>query len=232
MRCLFLIIGICIPIFLYGQINNSAIYNLNDSLPIHRGIYLSKNQFLSNSPAISYDFDIVRKIEPMSVFTWHGESFFLEYFDILGNRISKPLTDVWAFCNSRSLYFCYEGRPFRVHTLGSFSVLTYFDEFIESENYNVYAKHVWPYFSKNWPLTEFVFMNFKDEIFVRANHKNLEKMLLDMSLLPFKLEYDSEILTIDEALPIIAKFNIQNPLKIELPKEISNKDFLSVDYNR
>lgn len=113
-----------LPTLAYSQNSPESVIP-RSVLPLNEGIYLSIEDFLTNSPSIPYHVNVYHSISGIYGDENERNEYVLSYYDNMGYRMVHRVCDIWGYCDGNSVYITHQGRPYELVHLGAISLLRY-----------------------------------------------------------------------------------------------------------
>lgn len=114
-----------LPILTYSQSDPDRTAIPHGIFTLNQGIYLSMEEFLSNDPSISCNFEVHSYIKDFYVNPDERSEFVVSYRDDMGYVKVLSAREIWGYCNGISVFVSFQGKPYEMIQLGAISLLRY-----------------------------------------------------------------------------------------------------------
>lgn len=124
-KTLAVLLVLSLPILSWSQRTNTDKAIPSSVITLNEGIYLSVEEFLSNSPSISCPFEVHNNLSDYYNDSDERNEYILTYRDDMGYRKVLGAREIWGYCNSEGIFKSFQGKSFELVHLGAISVLRY-----------------------------------------------------------------------------------------------------------
>jgi len=140
---------------------------------LKKGIYLNINEFMMNNPGISWDFEVINDNPDYVVYPEEKNVFYVSYYDVVGNKIQKELSEIWGFYDGYGVFINFKGKPYELIYLGAISILRY-EHFYKK---NIYSQMVGISPVVGVQKIKDIFLHLKTNIIIPATDINFERLI-------------------------------------------------------
>lgn len=125
LRSITLLLFILVNCFANAQRHTAKFIFPDSVISLKKGIYLTKEEFLNNSPSIDCEFEVYTNNSDYIVHHAEKNKYLLKYFGAYGEQVIINLNEVFGFYNGFGVFFNFEGKPYELIEIGAISLIRF-----------------------------------------------------------------------------------------------------------
>ncbi|HEX2395178.1 MAG TPA: hypothetical protein VHI78_07520 [Bacteroidales bacterium] len=114
-----------LPILTFSQKAEPENIIQESILSLNQGIYMNIEEFLTNNPSIPYRFEVHNSLADYYIHPDERNDYVISYRDDMGYLKVLGAREIWGYCDGKSVFVSFQGRPYEMIHLGAISVLRY-----------------------------------------------------------------------------------------------------------
>lgn len=229
MKVFIIILFICTCFFASAQLKTVK-YNVPDSLLILKeGIYLNKQEFLTNNPSITAEFEVINKSFKDPTLARLRDKYIIIYTDSLNRKFELSADQIWGYYNGYGIFIFINKKPFEIKLLNTISFMTYEKSYKKYEYLHVPEQTPISYNEPNnlsaskyrydtgrsYKKIITCYFDMRNEKPYSDSFESVKQIVSADSILYYNLKKDKKIKRKYRQFMFLKRFNENYPLKID-----------------
>jgi hypothetical protein len=185
---------------------------ITELYPFNQGIYLSKEEFLTNNPSIPHQFEVQNQISENYASPDERYNFYVKYHDDMGYTKVLAASDIWGYCDDGSVYVSFQGRPFELVYLGAISLLRYKEPNQRTVFSQILSFYLAGYSAATMDRAQEVLFHLKTDSVIIPTCRNIRKLISEDKELYSDYSRDRKMDYFEKNLMYLEKYNEKYPV--------------------